>query len=161
MSHLNIVLDDLTGDAIARFLEEHLEDMKDTSPPESIHALDLEELRQPDITFWSVYDSNQLVGCGALKKLSADHGEIKSMRTSTNHRGKGIASALLQHIIDSAVDTGYSRISLETGSMAFFDPARKLYTRYGFKECSPFDEYQEDPNSIYMTRILSDKLLLE
>ncbi len=157
MSQLRIIQDDLTGRAIAHFLEEHMEDMKDTSPPESIHALDLEELKQPDITFWSVYDGDQLIGCGALKRLTDKHCEIKSMRTSAIHRGKGVASTLLKHMIDTATSTGYTRVSLETGSMAFFEPARRLYRNYGFLECLPFGEYQVDPNSVYMTKALSSQ----
>ena len=151
---MNIVVDDLSSQEIADFLQQHLEDMRSTSPPESKHALDLDGLRQPDISFWSVWDEGQLVGCGALKELSALHGEIKSMRTSATCRGKGVASFILQHIIETARGRGYQTLSLETGSMAFFEPARRLYHKFGFVLCPPFASYTEDPNSVFMTKRL-------
>ncbi|MCA0894088.1 GNAT family N-acetyltransferase [Microbulbifer agarilyticus] len=147
---MNIVLDDLSGERIAAFLAEHIEDMRATSPPESKHALDLDGLRQPEISFWSVYDGDTLVGCGALKELAPDHGEIKSMRTGAAARGKGVASAMLRHIIRESRERGYTRLSLETGAMDFFAPARRLYLRHGFSECPPFAAYTNDPNSVYM-----------
>ena len=151
---IKILLDNLSGQDIADFLDQHIQDMKSISPPESKHALDLEGLRSDDITFWSVYDNNVLVGCGALKELDATHGEIKSMRTAPQSRGKGIASRLLKHIIRVSTGRGYKKISLETGSMAFFDPARKLYFNHGFQVCPPFADYKEDPNSMFMTLVL-------
>ncbi|WGL18107.1 GNAT family N-acetyltransferase [Microbulbifer bruguierae] len=151
---LQIIRDDLTGKEIAELLQTHIDDMRATSPPESKHALDLDGLRQPDITFWSVYDGDQLVGCGALKALSADHGEIKSMRTGADARGRGVGSAMLQHIIAEARRRGYTRLSLETGSMAFFQPAHRLYRRHGFTECPPFAEYTDDPNSLFLELVL-------
>lgn len=146
-----IQLDDLSHPAIATFLEEHLEDMRSVSPPESKHALDLDSLRQPDVTFYTAWDQGELIGCGALKTLDSRHGEIKSMRSDPRRRGQGIASTLLQHIIDQARKNELDRLSLETGSMPFFEPARKLYLKFGFTECSPFANYRDDPNSIFMT----------
>lgn len=151
---MEIKIDDLCGSEIVEFLEEHIREMKSVSPPESKHALDLEGLRKPEITFWTVWDEGCLIGCGAIKKLDADHAEIKSMRTCVSYRGKGVASMLLQHILKEAKLQGYQRISLETGSMPFFVPARNLYAKYGFKHCAPFSTYKEDPNSIFMTRDL-------
>ena len=149
-SELSIVVDDLSGPAIADFLQAHLDDMRATSPPESVHALDLGGLRQPEVTFWSAYLDGALVGCGALKELDLEHGEIKSMRTGAKARGKGIATAVLQHILEEARKRGYTRLSLETGSMDFFKPAHRLYSRHGFELCAPFAGYKEDPNSLFM-----------
>lgn len=112
-------IDDLRGCEIAEFLKEHIREMKSVSPPESKHALDLEGLRKPEITFWTVWDEGRLIGCGAIKELGADHAEIKSMRTAASYRGKGVASMLLQHILKEAKLRGYRRISLKTGSMPF------------------------------------------
>jgi putative acetyltransferase len=147
---LAIRLDDLKGDAIASFLAQHIEDMRSVSPPESKHALDLEGLRSPEIQFWSVWEGEVLVSCGALKNLGSGSGEIKSMRTSAAHRGKGIASMLLRFIVDVAVEQRYVTLYLETGSMPFFAAARQLYYKHGFCECAPFGSYREDPNSVFM-----------
>jgi putative acetyltransferase len=150
---LEIREDDLTGREIAEFLGEHVEEMKIVSPrPESKHALDLEALRAPDITFWTVWDEGILVGCGALKELDERNGEIKSMRTSTSQRRKGVASALLEHMLEVARARGYRSVSLETGSYAFFGPARALYERFGFEYCAPFADYEEDPYSVFMAK---------
>jgi putative acetyltransferase len=148
---VEIKVDDLTGPEIAGLLEEHLVSMHIHSPPESVHALPIEKLRGPDITFWSVWEDGELLGCGALKELDAQHGEIKSMRTVLQHLGKGVGRAVLNHIIAEARRRGYRRLSLETGSMAAFEPARKLYQRAGFTYCAPFADYIEDPNSVFMT----------
>jgi putative acetyltransferase len=126
--------------------------MYNISPPESVHALDLDGLRKPEITFWTVWSGIELLGCGALKELDAHHGEIKSMRTAGAHRRKGVARAVLIHIISEARNRGYTRLSLETGSQPAFEPARRLYESFGFRECGPFDGYTEDPNSVFMTR---------
>jgi putative acetyltransferase len=155
---MEIKIDDLTGAEIEAFLTEHLEDMKSVSPPESKHALDLDGLKAPEITFWSVWDQGVLVGCGAIKELDGSHAEIKSMRVSRNHRGQGYASSLLRHIIDEARSRGYTRLSLETGSMAFFVPARNLYERFGFKICAPFSDYREDPYSTFMSLDLAERV---
>ena len=148
---MEIVVDDLTGEAIARFLDEHLEDMRSISPPESKHALDLEGLRVPEVTFWTVLDAGQLFACGAIKELDQSHAEVKSMRTDPGQRGRGTASMLREYIIGESKRRGYSRISLETGSMDYFLPARNLYLKHGFEFCPPFAAYVEDPNSVFMT----------
>jgi putative acetyltransferase len=145
--------DDLTGSEIAEFLAEHIEDMKAVAPrPESKHALDLEGLRDPDITFWTVWDEGVLVACGALKELDERTAEIKSMRTSSSQRRKGVASALLDHVLEVARERGYHSLSLETGSYEFFAPARALYEKFGFEYCGPFGGYEEDPYSVFMTK---------
>jgi putative acetyltransferase len=148
---MEIKIDNLSGSEIAEFLEEHIREMKSVSPPESKHALDLEGLRKPEITFWTAWEDDRLIGCGAIKELDAERAEIKSMRTTASYRGQGIASILLQHMLNEAKLRGYRCISLETGSMPFFEPARNLYTKYGFEYCAPFSTYREDPNSIFMT----------
>jgi putative acetyltransferase len=148
---VEIKVDDLTGIEIARLINEHLKGMTQHSPPESIHALNLDGLKKPDITFWSVWDQSELVGCGALKELDPQHGEVKSMRTSVAHLRKGVAKRMLQHIIEEAKKRGYRRLSLETGSMDAFEPAKRLYASFGFQYCSPFSDYIEDPNSVFMT----------
>lgn len=146
---MKITEDDLLGSDVIQLLEEHLLYMQATSPPESVHALDLEALRSNDITFWSVRQGDQLLGCGALKTLDTLSGEIKSMRTVKNHLRKGVASKLLQHIIDIAERRGYLHLFLETGSMEAFAAARQLYEHHGFVECAPFADYVEDPNSVF------------
>jgi len=149
--------DDLRGPEIAALLEAHLAHARAHSPPESIHALDLDRLRAPEITFWSVWLGDELVGCGALKELAPDHGEIKSMHTARAHRGKGVGAKLVTHILEVARSRSYRRVSLETGTMDGFASARALYQRFGFKVCPPFGQYREDPNSVCMTLALSDK----
>jgi len=151
MTQFSVGLDDLSGPEIAGLLAEHLRDMHVHSPPESVHALDLDELRKPDITFWSVWCGDELVGCGALKELDKKHGEIKSMRTALKFRGQGAGKLVLRHIVAEAKNRGYHRLSLETGSMAAFDPARRLYENHGFAYCAPFADYTADPNSVFMT----------
>jgi putative acetyltransferase len=137
---------------VVALLREHLQGMHLHSPPESIHALDLDALRKPDITFWAAWEASELMGCGALKEIDPLHGEIKSMRTVAAHLRRGIAAALLQHIIDEAKRRSYARLSLETGSMEAFAPAHKLYASFGFEPCGPFADYAEDPYSVFMTR---------
>jgi putative acetyltransferase len=151
---MEIKIDDLSGPEIAELLREHLENMAEDSPPESRHALNLEQLRQPGITFWSAWSDGELLGCGALKELDAQHGEIKSMRTAAPHRRKGVAARLLEHILEEAKRRNYKSVSLETGSMDAFAPAHNLYARFGFKECPPFADYVEDPNSLFMRKEL-------
>ena len=151
---MEIKTDDLSGPEIAELLTEHLRCLAEVSPPESRHALNLEELRKPDITFWSVWQGRELVGCGALRELDPRHGEIKSMRTAKGHVRKGVATMLLDHIVSEAKRRGYCRLSLETGSMPYFEPAHELYRKFGFKTCPPFDGYVDDPNSVFMTREL-------
>ena len=151
---MDIKIDDLSGPEIRGLLEEHLASMRRLSPPESVHALPIEGLRQPGITFWAAWENGELLGCGALKELDPQHGEIKSMRTSSRHLKKGVATALLHHILGEAGRRGYRRLSLETGSMQAFEPARQLYARAGFVSCGPFADYLEDPNSVFMTKEL-------
>jgi putative acetyltransferase len=151
---LNIKLDDLTGSEVAALIGEHLQSMALHSPAESRHALNLEGLKKPEITFWSAWEQDELVGCGALKELDGQHGEIKSMRTSSSHLRKGVAKRILQHIIEEAKRRGYQRLSLETGSMDAFKPARRLYASFGFQYCKPFSDYIEDPNSVFMAKEL-------
>jgi putative acetyltransferase len=151
---LRIELDDLSRPEVHALLEEHLRSMYELTPPESVHALDLDELRSPDITFWSAWDGDTLVGCGALKELDATHGEVKSMRTPARLRRRGAGRAVLAHIIDEARRRGYRRLSLETGSFDAFKPAQRLYESFGFEPCGPFADYSDDPNSVYMTRVL-------
>ncbi len=149
-----IRVDDLSGPEVAGLLQEHLESVVVHSPPESVHALDLEALRAPEVTFWSVWQGSELVGCGALKELAAGHGEIKSMRTASSHLRRGVAAALLEHVLNVARKRAYRRLSLETGSMEAFAPARALYARFGFAACGPFADYVDDPYSVFMTREL-------
>ena len=151
---MNIVLDDLTGPEIQALLHEHLQDMHTLSPAESVHALDLEKLRKPDITFWTIWEDNVLMGCGALKELDSSHAEVKSMRTPAARRGKGAGRAILAHIIAVAQSRSYQRLSLETGSHPAFLAAHQLYQSAGFEFCGPFDHYVLDPNSVFMTKLL-------
>jgi len=151
---MQIRVDDLTGSEIRALLAEHVHNMHQLSPPESVHALDITALLEPEITFWTVWSYDELLGCGALKELTPVHGEIKSMRTASAHRRKGVARAMLQHIILEARKRSYACLSLETGSMQAFAPARSLYESFGFTYCSPFADYAEDPNSVFLTRTL-------
>ncbi|MDQ0994426.1 GNAT family N-acetyltransferase [Streptomyces sp. V3I7] len=151
---MEIAADDLSGPEIARFLDEHVQQLRALSPPESKHALGLDALRKPEVTFWAVRDGGTVVGCGAIKRLDPDHAELKSMRTAPTRERSGIASRLLAHIITQAQCMGFIRLSLETGTDAFFLPARRLYEKFGFTPCEPFADYRSDPNSTFMTRAL-------
>ncbi|HEY5972111.1 MAG TPA: GNAT family N-acetyltransferase [Pseudoxanthomonas sp.] len=148
---MDIRIDNLDRSEVLALLREHLDSMAPTAPAESRHALDLSALRSPDITFWSIWDGPVLAGFGALKHLTKSHAEIKSMRTASSHLRQGVASKMLQHIIQEAAARNYSRLSLETGSMAFFEAARRLYASFGFVPCPPFGSYKADPNSVFMT----------
>ena len=152
---MKIEIDNLSSSDVRELLENHLRSMTLHSPPESVHALDLPALRQPEITFWTVRNGEgELLGCGALKELNSFHGEIKSMRTASQHLRKGVAKHLLYHIIAEAERRSYKRLSLETGSAAAFEPAQKLYESFGFRYCAPFADYIEDPYSRFMTKEL-------
>lgn len=151
---LRIVEDDLTGSEIAALLQLHLDEMYQFSPPESVHAMPIERLRQGDVTFYSAWDGEVLAGCGALKHLDADHGELKSMRAAPAYRGKGVGKGILLHLLAEARARGYRRVSLETGRAEPFLPARRLYEAHGFVECPPFADYVLDDFSICMTREL-------
>jgi putative acetyltransferase len=147
---MHIEIDDLTRPAIHALLNEHLQHMHELSPPESVHALDLEKLRQPDITFWTAWDGSVLLGCGALKQMDAKSAEVKSMRTPNALRRCGAGRAILAHIIDVAKARGYTSLSLETGEVDAFKPAQKLYESFGFVYCGPFGDYALDPYSVFM-----------
>jgi len=151
---VHIKVDDLSGAEIQALLQEHLRGVALHSPPESVHALDLEALRQPAITFWTAWEDGQLLGCGALKELDPQHAEIKSMKTSPSHLRTGVAKRLLGHMLEEARRRSYKRLSLETGSAEAFAPARRLYAGFGFSHCEPFADYVEDPYSVFMTRQL-------
>jgi len=152
---LTIERDDLSRPAVHRLLQDHLSEMAAMSPPESMHALDLEGLRRADVTFWTAWDGGELAGCCALKDLGDGHGEIKSMRTVPSLRGRGVAAAMLEHLLAEASDRGWTRLSLETGSQDGFAPARRLYARYGFVAGPPFADYRPDPASVFLTRDLA------
>jgi putative acetyltransferase len=148
---MEIRQDDLTGAVVIALLQEHLDNMYLITPPGSVHALGLDGLRSPNITFWSAWQEDDLLGCAALKQLDERNGEIKSMRTALQHRGKGVATSLLKHIISVARQRQYHSLKLETGSFAEFVPARKLYQSNGFELCGPFADYRPDYNSVFMT----------
>jgi len=150
-STMRIQVDDPARPDVFALLEEHLRNMHELSPPESVHALDVSGLKSPDITFWSVRDGDTLLGCGALKELSPEHGEIKSMRTPAALRRRGAGRAVLAHILSEARRRGYKRLSLETGTAGPFQAARNLYQSVGFRYCGPFGDYKPDPNSVFMT----------
>ncbi len=152
---MHIRIDDLTGPEVHRLMQEHLDHMHQLSPPESVHALDLDALRRPEITFWTIWSKDaELMGSGALKSLGDGHGEIKSMRTAEAHRGKGVGQAMLGHILVEARKRSYTKLSLETGPEPGFASALRLYTRFGFTQCGPFADYAEDPYSVFMTMAL-------
>jgi putative acetyltransferase len=151
---MRIIEDDLTGPEIRALLETHFAGMLANSPEGSCHFLDFDGLNAPDVTFWSVWDGENLAGCGALKELDAEQGEIKSMRTHEDHLRKGVGAMMLTHIISEARERGYRRLSLETGSNEAFVPALALYEAHGFEYCPPFGDYVEDPFSRYMTLAL-------
>ncbi|NYJ01283.1 putative acetyltransferase [Nocardioides thalensis] len=148
---MEISVDDPLRLDVRGLLQEHLADMYATSPPESVHALDAHALAVPGVTFWTLREEGALLGCGALKEIDPAHAEIKSMRTATAARRRGVAARLLDHLLAEARSRGYERISLETGSEDFFAPARALYASRGFSVCGPFEGYAEDPNSVFMT----------
>ena len=148
---IRIIDDDLRGPAIAELLKVHLDAMHDHSPPENVHALDLDALRAPKISFWTAWVGDELAGCGAMKELDPAHGEIKSMRTSKEYLRKGVAACILDHMINIARERGYQRLSLETGSSAPFVAAHRLYERFGFNPCGPYGEYTDTIFSKYFT----------
>ncbi len=151
---MKIIQDDLSSEATIALVRAHVMDLAGHSPQESCHALDLDALRAPGVTFWSVWENDTIAGCGALKALDDTHGEIKSMRTAATHLRRGVAAKLLDHIIVEARKRGFKRLSLETGPHDIFAPARSLYARFGFETCPPFGSYQEDPYSVFMTKSL-------
>lgn len=152
---MRIEQDDLTRPQVLALLREHLAHMHEITPPEFVFAFDASKLRAPDVTFWSVWQGDRLLGCGALKQLDPLHGEVKSMRTPADARRQGAGKAVLQHIIATARSRGYRRLSLETGSHPAFEPAHRLYERHGFVRCGPFGPYTENPSSVFMTLSLA------
>ncbi|HSH41386.1 MAG TPA: GNAT family N-acetyltransferase [Arenicellales bacterium] len=151
---ITISVEDPGAPEVTELLREHLREMSSLTPPESVHALDVDALRRADVTFWTARQDGELLGCAALKELDGEHAEIKSMRTTGTHRRKGVARRLLETVLAEARRRGYRRVSLETGSQDAFEPARRLYAEYGFIDCAPFADYIDDPNSVYMTREL-------
>jgi putative acetyltransferase len=148
---VTIEVDDPRSADVVELLGRHLDLMASLSPPEDVHALDLDGLLDPAVTFFSLRDNGQLLGVGALKELDPSHGELKSMHTAEAARGRGVGRAMLTHLMDVARSRGYTRLSLETGSMAGFEPARSLYASAGFRYCEPFAGYEPSPNSVFMT----------
>jgi putative acetyltransferase len=153
---MHIIVGGLDDPRVVALLHTHVTRARAETARGSAHALDLAGLRAPEITFWSVWEGDEVVGVGALKRLSADHGEVKSMHTAEAARGRGVGSALLRQIMATARARGMRRLSLETGSWPYFQPARALYARHGFVESAPFGDYREDPNSVFMTLELEE-----
>lgn len=141
----------LTDPAVLRLLNDHLADMFATSPAESVHALEASALTAPGVSFWTITDGGEVLGCVAIKEIDTEHCELKSMRTDASARGRGLGALLLEHALGQARQRGYRRISLETGTEDFFEPARRLYIKNGFHEIGPFADYVLDPNSVFMT----------
>ncbi len=152
---MKIKIDNLESSEVEQLLQEHHNDMLQHSPPESVHVLDLSSLKAPDITFWTAWINDELAGCGALKKLSDKHAEIKSMRTAKQFLRKGVAAKLLTHVLAAAKAQSFERVSLETGTKDAFFPAQNLYKSFGFQACLPFDNYQEDPYSMFLTKVIA------
>lgn len=146
--------DDLSGADVQALVQEHIAEMLSNSPIESVHALPIDSLRKPEVTFWSVWQQGELSGCGALMELDGTHGEIKSMRTKAKFLRMGVGQAVLNRIISEANMRGYTRLSLETGSAEAFKPALALYEQNGFEVCAPFSDYKHDPHSVFMTKVL-------
>jgi putative acetyltransferase len=144
----------LADPQVIALLQQHVTRARAETAAGSAHALDLAELRAADVSFWSAWDEGTLLGVAALKRLSAEHGEVKSMHTTENARRRGIATALMQRLLAEARGAGLTRVSLETGSWDYFEPARAFYRRHGFRDCAPFAHYRPDPNSVFMTREL-------
>ncbi|HRD76671.1 MAG TPA: GNAT family N-acetyltransferase [Hyphomicrobiaceae bacterium] len=154
IENLEFRLDDLTGAPIRALIARHLRGMHENSPPESVHAFDIDKLRAPDVTFWSAWSGGEIAGCGALKMLSATEGEIKSMRVADSYLGQGVGRAILEHIVSEARLRSLASLWLETGSAPAFAPAIGLYESAGFTRCPPFADYAPDPFSVFMTRAL-------
>lgn len=151
LDKLNIRIDELSDQRVIKFLQDHLQHMREITPPGCVHALDIDALKRPEVTFWTVWDEQTLICCGALKELDPQHAELKSMRTAPAHLEQGVASVLLNHIISEAKNRNYKRLSLETGSYEAFLPARNLYEKFGFSYCGPFSDYTTSSNHVFMT----------
>lgn len=153
-NQLSIIEDDLTGQEIAVLLRKHFANMHEITPLGSTHVLDIESLRSPTITFWSAWEGDRLMGCGALKALDSASGEVKSMRTVNVYKRRGVASQILSHMTEVAKQRGYRQLYLETGSFPAFKAARAFYEKHGFEYTAPFDSYEEDPNSVFMFKTI-------
>jgi putative acetyltransferase len=154
MPRLTFRADDLTGEPTRALIRRHLAGMRETSPPESIHALDVDGLRAADVTFWSAWLGDDIVGCGALKRLDDRRGELKSMRVADRFLGRGYGRAILEHLIAEARSRGMESLWIETGSTEPFAPALRLYESAGFVRCGPFGDYRDDPFSVFLTRTI-------
>lgn len=151
---IDIRIDDLSIEESQSIVREHMAGMLANTPIESVHALPLDKLKQPNITFWTAWIGSELCGCGALQRLDAQHGEVKTMRTRAKFLRKGVGQAVLSHIVNHATDTGIKRLSLETGSSDVFLAAKAMYLKNGFGICGPFGDYKLDPYSVFMTKLL-------
>ena len=153
---IRIIPGDFSDSRVVDLLNFHFTSARGQTAEGSAHVLDLNGLQSPEISLWTIWDDDALLGCGALKRLSADHGEVKSMHTIQTARRKGAGSAILRHIIATARGEGMRRLSLETGSWDYFRPAREFYKDHGFQECAPFADYKQDPNSVFMSLDLQE-----
>ena len=151
---IDIRIDDLAAEATRTLIARHLDGMHESSPPESVHALDADGLRHPAITFWSAWVDGELAGIGALRQIDAERGELKSMRVDDRFLGLGVGRAILRRIVTEARTRGMASLWLETGATEDFVPAQRLYASEGFVPCGPFEGYVEDPFSVFMTRSL-------
>ena len=151
---MHIKRGDLTDDRILQLLRYHFDKCHEVTPKCSAHVFTVEKLASPGIDFWAAWEGETLLGTGAMKPLDDRHGEVKSMHTAETARRRGVGSALLRHIVDTSRARGLQRLSLETGSFGYFEPAVALYKAHGFEECPPFGDYKLDPNSVFLTRVL-------
>lgn len=154
MPHIQVRVDDLSGPDVRALIQRHLDGMHETTPAESVHALDIDGLRHPSVTFWSAWVDGRLAGIGALTQIDEHRGELKSLRVDDRFRGTGVGRALLQHIVAAARERGMTSLWLETGTTEDFAPAQRLYESEGFTRCGPFGGYADDPYSVFMTREL-------
>jgi putative acetyltransferase len=153
---MDIIRGDLADPRILALLRYHFDKCHEVTPPGSAHVFSVEKLATPEIDFWAAWDGAALLGVGAMKPLDGRHGEVKSMHTAEAARRRGVGGAILRHIIATSRARGLTRLSLETGSFAYFAPAVALYKAHGFTECPPFGDYRPDPNSVFLTREISD-----
>lgn len=153
---MEFIVDDLTNPKVVALLTHHIEQMTQTSPPESRHVFNVDQLKSKDITFWTFWENQQLMGCAALRELSSYEGEIKSMKVAPSFTRQGVGQKMLKHIFQEAKKRKYKMLLLETGSMAYFAPARKLYEANGFEYCEPFANYFKDDNNVFMRKDITD-----
>ena len=153
---LKSIEDNFDHPEVNKLLKDHFVELKAASPEGSAHVLDISGLKVPSIKFWSLWENDELMGCGALKFLNKDHGEFKSIRVHDNFRNKGNGIKVIGHLIEEAKKLKIRKLSIETGAGNFFIPARKLFNNCGFKSCAPFAHYKEDPNSLYLTKLLDN-----